>query len=81
MVSLLYPNTIPTPFQCNLLNEVRNAVQLILDVSEARNLLLRLLQIQPPRIIRVELLDRRPLHIAFLEVLVVVQVEDQGTVL
>ena len=62
----------------SLLDNIRNPIQLILDILQACNLRLRLLQVQAISVIGVELLDRRALDIAFLEVLVVVQVAVVG---
>ena len=60
------------------LDQVGDAVELVLDVCERGDLLLRLFQIKSAGIVGVELFDGGALDIAFLEELVVVQVTVVG---
>ena len=62
----------------DLFYNIRNPVELILDILQARDLRLRLLKIQPPGVVRVELVNRRPLDVAFDKVLVVIEVAVVG---
>ena len=61
-----------------LFHNIRNPVELILDVLERGNLRLRLLEIQPPGVVGVELVDGRALDVTLDKVLVVVQVAVVG---
>ena len=75
---LLCLSKVPSPKNAFLFYNVRNPIELILDVLQRSDLRLRSLEVQPPGVVGVELVDGRALDIALLEILVIIEVTVVG---